>query len=344
MNTAFTDLALGAARELFATHAIPPYRAGQVWNWLYQRAATSYRGMTTLPRELQDALAALVPLTRTQIVHTAASKDGTQKYLIQLADGDTVETVWIPMGAHATVCVSTQVGCPIQCVFCASGADGLRRNLSPGEMVEQVWHCVRLHGRERVNNVVFMGMGEPLLNYPNLCAAIAILNDRYGLHIGARHVTVSTAGVIPGIRQLAGDAPQVNLAVSLHAATDALRARLIRHCPSFIAGLMLALAAYYRVTHRLITFEYVLLDGVNDSERDANALARLAQRVPSKVNLIPYNAVPGGAYQPTSAAQAKRFVEWLSQRGVTALLRARKGDDISAACGQLRRRAITHDT
>lgn len=326
-----------------AAHSLPVYRARQLWRWLYRRHADAYAQMSDIPAGLRAELAARLPLNCTRVQTTHRSGDGTEKRLVALSDGAAIETVWIPMGAHATVCVSTQIGCPIQCAFCASGADGITRNLSTAEIVEQVWHAGCAHPRSDINNLVFMGSGEPLLNYAALLRAIAILNDEHGLCLGARRMTISTVGVPAGIRRLASDAPQVNLAVSLHAATDALRARLIAHCPSRLDALMESLRAYYQATRRRVTFEYVLLRGVNDGLRDAARLCTLIAAVPCKVNVIAYNPVPGAAFQPPLPTTVQNFVEYLCARKITAIARRRKGDDIAAACGQLRRRhAATH--
>lgn len=321
----------------FAAHSWPTFRARQVWHWFHGRSAASFDQMTDLPRDLRAALAPVLPLCTTKIAHLHTSRDSSEKRLIRLADGETTETVWIPMGSHATVCVSTQVGCPIRCVFCASGTGGLVRNLTAAEIVEQVWHAQAAHSRSAVNNLVFMGMGEPLLNCKNLISAIRIINDADGMHIGARHMTVSTIGVPIGILTMARETPQVNLAVSLHATDDALRAKLIPHRPSSIADLISALREYYAQTSRRITFEYVLLKDVNDSAAQADALGRLARRVAAQVNLIPYNEVPGAPFRASDAQRMRQFAEALEARGITAVVRRKKGDDISAACGQLRR-------
>jgi len=323
--------------QLFAQRGWPVFHARQVWQWLYRRHAGTYPAMSELPRGLQASLTHALPLTGSTVRALHQSADGSEKRVLALADGETIESVWIPMGAHATVCLSTQVGCPIGCTFCASGAGGFVRNLSAAEIVEQVWHAGAAHPRNEINNLVFMGMGEPLLNWAQVVRAIQILNDDFGLCIGARRMTVSTVGVLRGIAALAQDAPQVNLAVSLHAATDALRRTLIPHCPTSLHELMDALVHYYAATRRRVTFEYVLLRGINDSWRDAQRLAALIKRVPGKVNVIPYNAIVGGAFAAPSPENVRSFVEYLCGEHVTAIARRRKGDDIAAACGQLRR-------
>jgi len=327
-----------ALEKWFEQRGLPAYRARQVWRWFYQRGVNRYEEMTELPRDARTALAADLPLHCTEIVQVNRARDGSEKRLVRLRDGEAVETVWIPMGSHATVCVSTQVGCPIGCTFCASGAGGFKRNLSPGEIVEQVWHSQAAHTRKGVNNLVFMGIGEPLLNYENLITAIGILNDDFGLCIGSRRMTVSTVGVMKGILALGRDAPQVKLAVSLHATRDELRRRLMPHCPSTLDELITTLKEYYRATRRRVTFEYVLLDGVNDKPDDARELATIAKQAHSKVNLIPYNKVPGAPFEAPPAKHVKEFADALYARHVSVAVRRRKGGDINGACGQLRLR------
>lgn len=334
---ALTEFIFTELQNWCAAHGLPAYRAQQMWHALYKAGAVHYDAITTLPGALRRELAAKLPLTSSNVVTTHVSADGSEKRVIRLADGETIESVWIPMGTHATVCVSSQVGCPIACRFCASGADGVARNLTAGEIVEQLVHAARAHPRSEINNVVFMGMGEPLLNYGNVRRAIEILNDDHGLCIGMRRITISTVGIPRMIERLADDLPQVNLAVSLHAADEGLRRELILHCPSSLQELMAALRAYYAKTHRRITFEYVLLHGVNDRLQDARRLAAVVKTVPCKVNVIPYNAVPHAPFETPPSQAVHAFVEELCARHITAVARRRKGDDIAAACGQLRR-------
>lgn len=334
-------LSRAALEEWFRNHGWPAYRARQVWHWFHCRCAQSYDDMTDLPLDLRTSLAAALPLRSTSVLHCHISRDRSEKRLIRLADGEVIETVWIPMDRHATVCVSTQAGCPIGCVFCASGASGFARNLDVAEIVEQVWHAHAAHTRSGINNLVFMGMGEPLLNIANLAAAINILADPAGMRIGARRMTISTVGVVPGIQYITEHMPQVNLAVSLHATTDTVRKKLIKHCPSSLAELMPALTEYYARTHRRITFEYVLVQGENDTQEDAEALAMLARRLRAHVNLIPYNRVAGVPFEAPDAKRVHHFSGLLTARGIVCIVRRRKGDDIAAACGQLRRSGIT---
>lgn len=333
---ALTGMTRAALAAWCDAHDVPSFRATQIWQWLYRHAVTRYEDMTNVPQTVRAQLATDMPLCSSYIAQTYTADDTSVKYLVTLADGLSVECVWIPMGSHGTVCVSTQAGCPVGCVFCASGAEGSVRNLASYEIVEQVLHMCRLHGRDAITNCVFMGTGEPFYNTDALFAAAEILNDAHGICMGMRRMTVSTVGVLSGIARQAQDAPQMNLAVSLHAADDALRAQLISRCPSRLDALHDALEAYYRATHRRITFEYVLIRGINDRLSDARALAAYAKKLPSKVNLIPCNPVPGLPYRPPSAAACEAFCDEINAHHVTALLRRRKGDDISAACGQLR--------
>jgi 23S rRNA (adenine2503-C2)-methyltransferase len=292
---------------------------------------------------MQEELKNVLLLRTTEIADVQHSLDGTEKYAIRLADGNIIEAVWIPMGRHATVCISSQVGCPVQCRFCASGADGLIRNLSAGEIVEQVWHICAAHPGSDSLNIVVMGIGEPLYNYDAVSRALSILHDAEGLNIGWRRMTVSTTGVLHGITALASDAPQVNLAVSLHAPTDEQREKIIAHCPSNIRDLLVCLQEYYQTTHRNITYEYILLDGINDTHADAVKLASLTAAVPAKVNLIPYNTVPHGTYRPSPRKQVEQFAEWLEIQRVPVMIRRRKGDDIAGACGQLRQQTLEEE-
>ena len=331
-----SDCLLSELEKWFTARSYPAYRARQVWRWFYQRMVDRLDRMSDLSAKMQTELSKMLSLRTTEVSQVQRSKDGTEKYAIRLADGNLIETVWIPMGKHATVCISTQVGCPVGCGFCASGAEGLVRNLTTGEIVEQVWHVCAAHPGSESLNIVLMGIGEPLYNYDAVIRALYILHDATGLNVGWRRMTISTTGVLEGISALAKDAPQVNLAISLHASTDEKRKELITNCPSTIEDLLVRLKAYYDKTHRIITFEYILLDGINDSHKDANRLVSLVAAVQAKVNLIPYNAVPSGEYQPTPQKQVEQFAYWVESGNVPVMTRRRKGDDIAGACGQLR--------
>jgi len=335
----FTNYTLPELEKWFVDNGMKKFRARQVWEWFYLHGADSYDKMSNLPKKTQEFLSENLPLTQSFVDEIKIAGDDSEKRLVKLSkDNEFVESVWIPMGSHATVCVSTQVGCPIKCSFCASGVDGLERNLTVGEIVEQVWHCSTAHTRRGIKNLVFMGMGEPFLNYDNLIKAIKILNNESGLKIGSRRMTISTVGIVKRIVDFGNDVPQSNLAVSLHATTDELRKKLIPGCPSSINALLSALSEYYRTTHRKITYEYVLLKGINDSLGHAAELAKIIKKVPSKINLIEYNKVDFNDYESPDKKTTDNFSNFLIKKGIDVAVRRKKGDDINAACGQLRRK------
>jgi 23S rRNA (adenine2503-C2)-methyltransferase len=314
----------------------PAYRAAQVWGWLYAQRATEWETMTNLPRPLLDLLQGAFTLASAREAEAREAPDGTVKLLARLADGDAVETVVIPAGARRTVCVSTQLGCARRCAFCASGQAGLRRNLQAGEIVGQVVLAARRIG-DRPSNVVFMGIGEPLDNYDATLKAARILNDAEGMNIGARRITISTCGVVPGIERLAGEGLQVELSVSLHAPDDASRSRLMpvnRQWP--LAVLMAACRDYTQRTGRIVTFEYTLVAGVNDSRAQAAALARLVKGAGGRVNLIPLSPVAEYAGAAPAPEAARAFSAALTAAGVHNTLRSSRGAAVGGACGQLR--------
>jgi 23S rRNA (adenine2503-C2)-methyltransferase len=336
----------------------PRYRADQLWGWLYAQFAASFEEMHNLPLDLRRRLDETARLHTIEPVAETASDDGLAvKVLFRLADGQLVETVLmhyvdpadepaengtaVPSGRH-TVCLSTQAGCAMGCTFCATGQMGLVRDLGQGECVEQVVHCARiLHGAgERLSNVVFMGMGEPLANWPATWGTVEILTDPDGFGIGARRITISTVGIVPGILRLAEADRQVRLAVSLHAPDDALRNRLV--AANRVYGLDEILAAcrtYQAATNRRISFEYVLIDRVNDRPAQAAALARRLTGFLAHVNLIPLNPTPGSPLRPSSYDAAVAFQRILQDAGIPTTLRMRRGIEIQAGCGQLRSRA-----
>ncbi len=322
----------------------PAYRRTQIARWIYQRGAASFADMTDLPAGLRQDLAARFDLQPLALVQTQGAADTTRKLLWRLRDGELIESVLIPASPalygspsdRLTLCVSTQVGCAYGCRFCASGLDGFKRNLSPGEIVGQATEAARLAGR-RVDNLVFMGMGEPLANYDALMRAIRILNAPWGPAIGARRITVSTSGLAPRIRDLAQQPLQIRLAVSLHGATDDVREKIMpvnRRHP--LPELLDACAEYLHFKGRMITFEFILIEGVNDSLDQAARLAALAKRLHAKANLIPYNSVEGLPWRRPSDNVVRAFAAALRKNGVAATVRLEKGHDIDAACGQLR--------
>jgi 23S rRNA (adenine2503-C2)-methyltransferase len=319
---------------------LPAYRAGQIRKWLFQKRAASFDEMTDLPAALREQLAQTFQLWTTRIAEHRKADDGSEKLLLELHDGQRIECVLLRDDKqHCTVCISTQVGCAMGCVFCATGLDGVVRNLTIGEIIEQVLQLQRLlDPKERISHVVVMGMGEPLLNLDAMLPALADVSHRDGLGIGVRRITISTVGLPDGIRRLAKENCQYHLAVSLHAATDALRNELVPANRGFgVAAILAAADEYFELTGRRVTFEYVLLAGVNDQPEHAEQLLRLLKGRPALINVIPYNPVPGLPYRTPSPAASARFIEILTQGGLNTVMRHRKGDRINAACGQLRR-------
>ena len=328
-------------RDWFVEHGLPGYRAGQVRKWLFQKRAATFDEMTDLPAALREQLADAFQIWTTRIAQHRTAADGSEKLLLELHDAHRIECVLLRDDKrHCTACISTQVGCAMGCVFCATGLDGVARNLTKGEILEQALQLGRLlDPAERLSHVVVMGMGEPLLNLDALLPALADITHRDGLGISARRITISTVGLPDGIRRLARENCQHHLAVSLHAATDALRNKLVPANRGFGVKTILAAAdEYFESTGRRVTFEYVLLAGINDQPVHATELVNLLRGRPALVNLIPYNPVPGLPYRTPSPAASARFIEILTQGGLNTVMRHRKGDRISAACGQLRRR------
>ena len=329
----------------------PGFRAKQVMEWVFKRRVLTFDQMTNLGAALRAKLAERFTLRTMTYSSVSGSEDTTRKYLFKLHDGRYVETVLIPAnpalygGAsdRLTLCVSSQVGCAYDCKFCASGLAGFTRNLTAGEIVEQIVQVEAL-AQDRIDNLVFMGMGEPMANYSNVTQAIEILNAPWGVGIGARHMTLSTSGVAPNIRKLADFPLQVRLAISLHGATDEVREKIMpvnRKYP--LAELFDALAEWHRKRKQHLTFEYILIEGVNDGLDQARVLARRAKPLQAKVNLIPYNTVEGLPWKRPSEAQQDAFQAVLLSAGVTATLRREKGHDIAAACGQLRLKQETEE-
>lgn len=344
MNTHPVNL-LGLPRadmeNWFAEIGEKPYRASQVLKWIYHSGHQDFREMSNLSKALRRRLEDLAEIRAPEQVTCKVSEDGTHKWMLRLDAGNSVETVFIPEGDRGTLCVSTQVGCPLDCAFCSTARQGFNRNLSAAEIVGQVWFALRelqgLGGERRpITNVVLMGMGEPLLNFEHTVKAMELMMDDLALGLARRRITLSTAGVVPAMDRLAGRCP-VSLAVSLHAPDDALRDRLVplnRKYP--LRELMAACRRYAGNGPReKITFEYVMLDGVNDSVAHARALVRLLREVPSKVNLIPFNPFPQAEFRRSTGDAIEAFREVLMKAGLMTLTRKTRGDDIDAACGQL---------
>lgn len=322
----------------------PNYRAQQIVDWLYQKRIQSFDEMTDLPREFRARLAHEFDFSKIDIVRVLGSCDTTRKFLFRLLDDSLIETVLIPASPalygsrsdRRTLCISTQVGCAYGCKFCASGLEGFSRNLRPNEIVDQIMAVERETG-EKIDNIVFMGMGEPLANLNNVMSAIRIINAPWGLGIGARHMTVSTSGLAPQIRKLADEQLQIRLAISLHGATDEVRDQIMPINRRYNLETLLAACDYYAAHKKQrLTFEYILIANVNDSLDQARKLRRIARRLEAKVNLIPYNTVQGLPWSRPSPEQQEQFLSILRERGVAATLRREKGHDIEAACGQLR--------
>ncbi|MFZ9937169.1 MAG: 23S rRNA (adenine(2503)-C(2))-methyltransferase RlmN [Luteolibacter sp.] len=329
----------------------PSFRGAQILEWIWKKKAVSFDAMSNLPAALRQKLAVAYRVSALQHADTQGSADTTRKFLFRLHDGRYVESVLIPANPalygeksdRHTLCVSSQVGCAYGCRFCASGLAGFTRNLDAGEIAGQVIAAERLSG-ERVDNLVFMGMGEPLANLDHLLAAIALITGKETLHLGARHLTVSTSGLVPQIRRLAEHPQQIRLAISLHGATDDVRQQIMpvnRKWP--LAELFNALDFWNQRKNQKLTLEYILIDKVNDSLEQAAMLARHACRLRAKVNLIPYNTVEGLDWTRPSDTRCRAFREVLVKAGVTATLRLEKGHDIDAACGQLRLKRETDE-
>ena len=335
-------------RALAQAEGEPAYRGSQLAEWLYRRGARTFAQMTNLPEALGVRLAQKYEVGRPRIVTVQHSRDGTVKLLLALRDGATVETVGMPYSDRFSCCISTQVGCRMGCVFCATGLSGYTRDLTAGEIVAQVLavqEVVSTHappdkdGGIRVDHVTVMGMGEPLLNYAATVKAVRLLGNESGISL--RHITVSTSGYVLGIRRLAREKLPITLAVSLHAATDDLRRKLIPGMTRWrVADIIDACRHYVAQTGRRVTFEYCLLDGVNDRDADARQLVIVLRGLNCHVNLIPYNPVPGLDFNSSSPKRVRAFRNILNGAGIQVTQRVQRGADIDAACGQLRRREV----
>ena len=313
----------------------PKFRAKQIEEWLWQKGAVSFDEMTNLPKALREKLAATATVSLVEEVKRQLSSDGTRKYLLRLSDGARIECVGMPSGEKLAVCVSTQSGCPMGCAFCATGKLGLTRSLSASEIFSQVTHVMRDFGR-RVSSVVLMGQGEPFLNYDAVLEAMRKMNSASGLGIGARHITVSTCGILPAIARFANEPEQFTLAVSLHSANQKTRDYLMPGVKHFsLLRLYDVMGTYTDKTGRRPTYEYALIDGVNDSQDELDALCDFCRGTLAHVNIIMLNEVSGSSFRPASEARASDFVRALESVGVEASVRRSRGADIDAACGQL---------
>lgn len=326
---------------LFGAWGEKPFRTTQVMKWIYHERVTDFGAMTNLSKAFRQRLTEHTEIRPPELVMEQASRDGSHKWLVRLDSGNCIETVFIPEPDRGTLCVSSQIGCPLDCAFCATAQQGFNRNLTVAEIIGQVWQASRSLGEARngyriITNIVLMGMGEPLLNFENVVKATDLMQDDLGFGISKRRVTLSTAGVVPALYRLR-EVSEVSLAVSLHAPDDPLRNELVPLNRKYPIAELLAACRHYLAgrPYRRITWEYVLLDGINDSESHACALATLLKGIPSKVNLIPFNPFPGTGYRCSEPAAIARFQAILMAQGLTAITRKTRGDDIAAACGQL---------
>jgi 23S rRNA (adenine2503-C2)-methyltransferase len=337
-------LSRAALEAELATLGVERFRARQLWHWIYHRGAQRFEDMTTLAKPFRALLEERYSVARSEVARAEVSVDGTKKWLLKLADGNLIETVQIPEEDRGALCVSSQVGCTLTCTFCHTGTMKLVRNLSAGEIVGQLLLARDASGEwpsskeERmISNIVMMGMGEPLYNYDNVATALKIVMDGDGIAISHRRITLSTSGVVPGIRRAAEEL-RVNLALSLHAVRDDLRDQIVplnRKYP--ISELLAACRDYAKINpNRRITFEYVMLKGVNDTPADARELVRLIRGIPSKVNLIPFNPWPGAPYECSDEVTIRAFAEIVMNAGYASPVRTPRGRDIFAACGQLK--------
>jgi 23S rRNA (adenine2503-C2)-methyltransferase len=335
----FLDPTSAAFSEWLEEHKQPAFRGRQIHKWLFENRAQDFEEMTDLPKPLRDLLSEEFALWTTTVARHQQAEDGTEKLLLQLRDGGKIECVLLRDGIRRSICISSQVGCAMGCVFCASGLDGVDRNLTTGEIVEQMLLLQRLlPDDERLSHIVVMGMGEPLANLDRLLPALDIASDAKGLNISARRITISTVGLPPAIDRLTERKSKYQLAVSLHAANDELRDRLVPVNKNIgLDSILNAADAYFESSGRRLTFEYVLLGGINDSDQDARQLVHILRGRPAMLNVIPYNPVSGLPYRTPSNSVCNNFRSILETGGLTVQFRKRKGDKINAACGQLRR-------
>ncbi len=342
MAASIKTYSLSELETIIADYGLPRFRAKQLHQWLHSHHAKSYDDMTNLPKTLRENLAHDFPLSTMEVVEKQLSQDGTRKYVVRATDGELVEMVGIPSYDDEgeidklTVCFSTQVGCSMGCAFCATGQQGFTRNLSADEMIDQVV----LAGEDfkaRVSNVVAMGQGEPFLNFDETMRALRIMNSPDDLNIGARHITVSTCGILSGIEQMSTIREQFTLAISLHAARQRVRDSLMPHLANQpLDELKSALLDYVDRTNRRVTLEYILLDDVNDSDEDLEALIDFSQGLLCHINLLPYNTVPESLFRPTKKERLHRWQNALSESGTETTIRQSRGSDIAGACGQLK--------
>ena len=341
MTVNLLDFDADGLTAFFAQHGEKPFRARQLLRWMHRFGQADFAAMTDIAKSLREKLVNIAEITPPTVISDRLSEDGTRKFLFDVHGGNAVETVFIPEDDRGTLCVSTQAGCALDCAFCSTGKQGFNRNLTVAEIIGQLWQANRALGADPrgdriISNVVMMGMGEPLANFDNTVAALRLMLDDNAYGLSRRRVTVSTSGLIPVMDRLSDECP-VALAVSLHAPNDALRDELVPINQKYpLRELMAACQRYLLKAPRdFVTFEYVMLDGVNDSDRDAHDLLALTRDVPCKFNLIPFNPFPGAPYRRTPMPRIRRFAEILMNAGVVTTTRKTRGGDIDAACGQL---------
>ena len=340
-----TDIRNYSLEELegvFKQWGLSAYRARQVFSWIYQERVSSFEAMTNLSLDLRSRLKERFVFQPLELEKLRESADGTKKFLFRLGCGNLIESVLIPVKERLTACLSSQAGCPFSCGFCASGITGFKRNLSSGEITGQLLEIsYKLSPESAITNVVFMGAGEPLDNYENVLKAVRIINSRDGFNVGARRITISTCGIIPGIKRLSNEGLQIELSVSLHAADEKTRSRLMPVNKKYhLRDLISACKDYAALTKRQVTFEYVLIKGINCSKEAADNLVKLLAGWECKVNLLVYNRVEEFSYQPPDEREVEFFRWLLRKRGIVVTLRKSRGKDIDGACGQLRNRSL----
>ena len=329
-------------KNLFSEIGEKPFRATQIIKWIHQKGITEFDSMTNLSKKLRDKLESIAVITAPKIVFDKPSKDGTHKWLIEMEGGNCVETVFIPEGDRGTLCISSQIGCILNCSFCSTGKQGFNRNLTVSEIIGQLWVAVRSLSSTlgehdgKVTNIVMMGMGEPLLNYENLIPSLKLMMDDNAYGLSKRRVTVSTSGIVPKMYELLNDV-DVSLAVSLHACNDTLRNVLVPVNKKYSLKELLGACRVYaeRGPQKVLTFEYTLINGVNDNLEQAEEMVRVLSDVPCKINLIPFNPYPGSGYEKPSNNRIHRFKSYLVDNDFITTVRKTRGDDIDAACGQL---------
>jgi len=335
MSTSIKAYSIEGIEELVKKAGLPSFRSGQILSWVYEKNVSSYEEMTNIPKAVREQFAEEYPLAKPEVKVRLESKDGARKYLLSFDDGTLVETVGLPSEGRLTVCCSTQSGCAMGCVFCATGKMGLKRNLLPGEIVDQILTVQEDFGK-RVTNVVLMGQGEPFMNYEATLSSLRIMNNKKLLNIGSRHITVSTCGIIPAIERFSMEEGQFTLAISLHAARQEVRDFLmpaVKNQP--LDDLHRVLKHYNDKTGRRVTLEYALMKGINDSKDDKEALISFCKDLLCHVNIIPLNKVKGSDFVPLSHVAMEKWRESLEMKGIPSTVRHSKGSDIDAACGQL---------